>query len=141
VQANKAGLMEIADIFVINKSDRSGSAETRRDLEQMLDLSDLAHDAWRPPIISAVGTTGKGVPELWAAVLEHRASITGSGVLTERREFRLREELRDIVARRLEHKARAICGGDRWEAIQADVLHRRLDPWGAADQMLSGIDA
>jgi LAO/AO transport system kinase len=141
VQANKAGLMEIADIFVINKSDRKGAEETRRDLEQMLDLSDLPHETWRPPIIAAVGTTGKGVPELWDAVLAHRAAITASGVLAERREFRLREELRDIVARRLEQKAREICGGERWDELQHEVLHRRLDPWGAADQMLAAVKA
>src|SRR6187200_1209620 len=72
VQANKAGLMEIADVFVINKADRKGVEETSRDLEQMLDLSDLAHESWRPPILSAVGTTGQGVPELWDAVNAHR---------------------------------------------------------------------
>ena len=60
VQANKAGLMEIADIFVINKADRKGVDETSRDLMQMLDLSDMPHEAWRPPIISAVGTNGAG---------------------------------------------------------------------------------
>ena len=139
VQANKAGLMEIADIFVINKSDRKGTAETRRDLEQMLELSDLSHDAWTPPILTTVGTTAQGVPELWNTVLEHRQFITDHGVLEQRREFRLREELRDIVARRLHQRAREICGGDRWELLQSDVLHRQLDPWGAADQMLSGL--
>ncbi|CAB4802904.1 unannotated protein [freshwater metagenome] len=139
VQANKAGLMEIADIFVINKSDRKGTAETRRDLEQMLELSDLSHDAWTPPILTTVGTTAQGVPELWNTVLEHRQFITDHGVLEQRREFRLREELRDIVARRLHQRAREICGGDRWESLQSDVLHRQLDPWGAADQMLSGL--
>ncbi|MEY2582442.1 MAG: GTPase, partial [Ilumatobacteraceae bacterium] len=61
VQANKAGLMEIADIFVINKADRNGVEETKRDLEQMLELSELAGTAWRPPILSAVATTGQGV--------------------------------------------------------------------------------
>ena len=141
VQANKAGLMEIADIFVINKADRKGAEETRRDLEQMLDLSDLPHESWRPPIIAAVGTTGQGVPELWDAVLAHRDAITTGGVLAERREFRLREELRDIVARRLEQKAREICGGEQWDALQHAVLHRQLDPWGAADQMLAAVKA
>ena len=58
VQANKAGLMEIADVFVINKADRKGVDETRRDLEQMLDLSDLPHEAWRPPIVPTIGSTG-----------------------------------------------------------------------------------
>ncbi len=140
VQANKAGLMEIADIFVINKSDRKGADETSRDLEQMLDLSDLAHDTWRPPILSAVGTTGKGVPELWDAVLQHRTSITNSGILAERREFRMREELRVIVARRLEQRAREITGGQRWDSLQDDVLHRRIDPWSAADEMLAAVE-
>ena len=64
--------MEIADVFVINKADRKGVEETRRDLEQMLDLSDLPHDAWRPTIVTTVANTGEGVPELWDAVLEHR---------------------------------------------------------------------
>lgn len=141
VQANKAGLMEIADIFVINKADRKGVEETRRDIEQMLELSDLAHDAWRPPILATVGSTGEGVPPLWDAVTGHRAFIEGSGELTQRREHRLREELREIVARRLEHRAREICTGDRWERLQADVLERRIDPWSAADEMLKGVGA
>ena len=60
VQANKAGLMEIADVFVINKADRKGVEETSRDLMQMLDLSDMPHDAWRPPIVPTVATSGGG---------------------------------------------------------------------------------
>jgi LAO/AO transport system kinase len=141
VQANKAGLMEIADVFVINKADRKGVEETRRDLEQMLDLSDLASESWRPPILSAVGTTGQGVPEMWDAVLAHREFITGNGVLEQRRHFRMREELRDIVVRRLELRARELCGTERWEALESDVLDRQLDPWGAADEMLKSVDA
>ena len=141
VQANKAGLMEIADIFVINKADRKGVEETRRDIEQMLELSDLAHDAWRPPIIATVGNTGEGVVNLWDAVVEHRASIEGSGELQKRRDFRLREELREIVARRLEQRAREICTGDQWDALQNGVLDRSIDPWSAADEMLKGVGA
>ena len=102
VQANKAGLMEIADIFVINKADRKGVDETRRDLEQMLDLSDIPDGEWRPPIVPTIGSTGEGVPALWDKVHEHRDFITASGELDRRRRFRLREELREIVARRLE---------------------------------------
>lgn len=141
VQANKAGLMEIADVFVINKADRHGVDETRRDLAQMLDLSDLGNEAWRPPILAAVATTGDGVVEVWDEVLRHRDFITGNGVLAARREFRVREELRDIVARRLEQRARELCGGDRWDALQAEVLQRALDPWAAADEMLKGVQA
>ncbi len=141
VQANKAGLMEIADIFVINKADRKGVEETRRDIEQMLELSDLAHDAWRPPIIATIGNTGEGVVTLWDAVLEHRASIEATGELQKRRDFRLREELREIVARRLELRAREICTGEQWETLQDGVLARSIDPWSAADQMLKGVGA
>jgi LAO/AO transport system kinase len=141
VQANKAGLMEIADIFVINKADRKGVEETRRDLEQMLDLSELASETWRPPILTTVSTTAQGVPEVWDAVLAHRTFISKNGVLTRRREFRMREELRDIVARRLEQRAKELCGGDRWESLQNDVLDRQIDPWGAADEMLKSVDA
>ncbi len=141
VQANKAGLMEIADVFVINKADRKGVDETRRDLEQMLDLSDLPHEAWRPPIVSTVGSTGEGVPALWDVVRQHREFITASGELERRRRFRLREELREIVARRLEQRAREICTGERWDALQDGVIDRTLDPWSAADEMLKSVGA
>lgn len=139
VQANKAGLMEIADVFVINKADRNGVAETRRDLEQMLELSDIAADAWRPPILPVVATTNEGVAELWAAVVDHRATIEASGELERRRELRLAQELRDIVARRLELRARQLATGARWDRLEADVAAHRLDPWTAADEMLDGI--
>lgn len=139
VQANKAGLMEIADLFVINKADRPGVDETRRDLEQMLDLSELPSDSWRPPIIPAVGTTGEGVDEVWAAVEKHREYAESSGLLHERREFRTREELREIIVRRLEERARELCTGDRWDELTDAVVARSIDPWAAADEMLGPV--
>lgn len=141
VQANKAGLMEIADVFVINKADRKGVEETRRDLEQMLDLSDLPHDAWRPPIIPTVANAADGVDALWDAVLAHREFATTSGLLEERRTFRISEELREIVAERLRERARQICTGDRWDEVTAEVVDLRRDPWSAADEMLAPVEA
>ncbi len=141
VQANKAGLMEIADVFVINKADRNGVAETRRDLEQMLDLSDLPHESWRPPIVATVGSTGEGVTELWDAVVSHRTYAEQSGQLAERRSFRAGEELREIVANRLREKARSLCTGERWDELTGAVGQQTTDPWTAADEMLSGVDA
>jgi LAO/AO transport system kinase len=70
VQANKAGLMEVADILVINKADRPGADDTRRDLEQMLELSSAR--GWVPPIVATVATTGEGVATLWSEVGRHR---------------------------------------------------------------------
>ena len=141
VQANKAGLMEIADVFVINKADRKGVEETSRDLMQMLDLSDLPHDTWRPPIVPTIGSTGEGVAELWEAVLAHRAYAESSGLLAERRAFRLREELREIVATRLGRRARQVCSGERWDELTDAVVERSTDPWTAADEMLAAVDA
>ena len=144
VQANKAGLMEVADVFVINKADRTGADETRRDLEQMLELSgafdghDDAH-SWRPPIASTVATTGDGVAEVWDAIAAHRQHAEASGLLERRRSRRIREELSEIVARRLEQQARALCGDDRWNDLIASVVQRDVDPWTAADQMIGPL--
>src|SRR3954470_22119778 len=141
VQANKAGLMEVADVFVINKADRPGVDQTRRDLELMLDLSDLADGAWRPPILPVVATSGEGVAEYWQAVVEHRATIEASGEVARRRQFRIGEELGEMIARRLEHRARELTTGDRWTQLQLDVSEHRLDPWTAADEMLGAVGA
>jgi LAO/AO transport system kinase len=141
VQANKAGLMEIADVFVINKADRKGVEETSRDLMQMLDLSDLPHDAWRPPIVPTVATSGEGITDVWDAVLAHRDHAETSGQLAERRSFRLREELREIVAQRLGRRARQLCSGERWDELTDEVVGRTTDPWTAADEMLAAVDA
>ena len=141
VQANKAGLMEIADIFVINKADRKGAEETKRDLEQMLDLSDIGKDDWRPPIVQTSAVSGEGVSELWDTVLKHRDFMMSSGNLAQRRAFRLREELRAIVERRLELRAREICTGEKWDGLEQQVLNHTVDPWAAADDMLKGIGA
>jgi len=138
VQANKAGLLEIADIFVINKADRPGVDQTRRDLEQMLELSDFAKDAWQPTIVTTVGTTGEGADGLWHAIDEHRQHATADGSLAKRRDQRLRNELRAIIVRRLEHRAQEICTGGRWEEIQNEMLSRSRDPWSSADEMLHG---
>ena len=109
-------------------------------LEQMLELSNLADDVWHPPILSVVATTNEGVAEYWDAVVAHRAAIEASGELVRRRQFRVGEELREIVARRLEQRARQLATGERWDQLQADVAERRVDPWTAADEMLEGIE-
>ena len=144
VQASKAGLMEVADVFVINKADRAGVDETRRDLDQMLDLAGPAewptHEAptnWRPPIVQTVATEGIGIVELWDAVTAHRRHAAESGLLDRRRAARLREELGEIVSRRLRQRAREVCGEDRWRRLTDAVVERRLDPWAAADEMIA----
>lgn len=111
VQANKAGLLEVADVFVINKADRPGASDARRDLELMLDLSHVSgqedESGYRPPIIMATATEGDGINELWAAVVAHRDHLVDHGRLTVRRAARLHYE----VANRIDGQLRAAAAG------------------------------
>jgi LAO/AO transport system kinase len=135
VQANKAGLLEIADLFVVNKADREGATQTARDLELMLDLS--GHSGWRPPIVETVATTADGVDELWDAVGTHRAHLEAGSGLARRREERLGEELRGIVLARLQERADEQCRGERFDKLVALVAARELDPYAAAAELLA----
>jgi LAO/AO transport system kinase len=134
VQANKAGLLEIADVLVVNKADRDGAADTVRDLEMMLELA--GDRDWRPPIVQTVATDSRGVDDLWRAVLDHRAYLEADGRLERRRDERLRDELRAIVHERLRAGAEERCHGERFDQLVAQVAARKLDPYAAADELL-----
>ena len=134
VQANKAGLMEIADIFVINKSDRPGAGDTRRDVEQMLSMRDRS--GWWPPVIDTVATTGAGVAELLDAVASHRRHLVDSGELERRRRTRAEAELRAVIAAELAERARTVGDDAGFDAAVEAILGRSLDPWSAASQLL-----
>jgi LAO/AO transport system kinase len=136
VQAAKAGLMEIADIFVVNKADRAGAAETVRDLQGMLDLAGTP--AWRPPVVCTTATTGDGITELWDAIEEHRAFLEAEGRVAQRRRERQVDELRAIVRARLEARADALTRGDHFEQLVDAVIARRCDPYRAVDELLEG---
>jgi len=135
VQANKAGLLEIADVLVVNKADREGAADTVRDLEQMLELA--GERDWRPPIVETVATEGRGVEDLWQAILDHRAHLEANGLLERRRDSRLREELRAIVFERVRERVDATCHGERFDGLVSKVAARELDPYAAADELLT----
>ncbi|MCU1502863.1 MAG: putative metallochaperone MeaB, partial [Ilumatobacteraceae bacterium] len=139
VQASKAGLLEIADVFVINKADRHGVDETRRDLELMIDLAARSDEGWRPPILSTVATDGSGVAEVWAAVAGHRDASTRSGELERRRATRRLDGLRRLLARRLDQLAREATSTDAWRTIESEVANGALDPWTAADRLLAAF--
>jgi GTPase len=134
VQANKAGLLEIADVLVVNKADREGAADTVRDLQVMLELA--GEREWRPPIVETVATDSRGIDDLWQAVLDHRAHLESDGRLERRRDARLREELRAIVHERLRAGADERCSDERFDQLVAQVAARKLDPYAAADELL-----
>jgi LAO/AO transport system kinase len=136
VQAAKAGLMEIADVFVVNKADRPGAAETVADLDGILELAvDLE---WRPPVVCTTATTGEGVSDLWDAIRQHRSFLESTQLVTERRHARQAAELRAIAAARLQERAAALTRGDRFDALVDDVVARRRDPYDAAAVLLDG---
>jgi LAO/AO transport system kinase len=134
VQTAKAGLMEIADVFVVNKADRAGVAETQSDLAGMLELA--SRRVWRPPIVRTVATTGEGVDELFAAIVAHRAHLEETGDADARRRARLEEELRALVAAEMLERASKLCSGPRFEAIVDEVVRRARDPYAAVDELL-----
>jgi LAO/AO transport system kinase len=134
VQAAKAGLLEIADLFVVNKADRPGAPETARDLEGMLDLAGELE--WRPPVLLTVATEGTGVAELWDALRAHREFLEANGLVEPRRRNRVRDELRALVAEQLREQATAIGSGARFDALVEQVAAREIDPFTAAAELL-----
>jgi LAO/AO transport system kinase len=137
VQANKAGLLEVADVFVVNKADRDGVDATVRDLVSMLEFASGA--AWTPPIVTTVATTGEGVDDLWDAVTAHRAHLVATGLLERRRRERLRNEVRDLVTAHLLHVAEARCHGPRFDAIIDEQRRSSVDPQEIAEQLVAEI--
>jgi LAO/AO transport system kinase len=137
IQANKAGLMETADIFVINKADMPGAAQSRRDLEQMLDLS--TPGAWRPPVLETVAATGEGVDALWAEIGRHRAFLSEEGLLEPSRRARLHREFRLVLRARIESEIDRLGTNPRFAELSDAVVDHRLDPYAAAEELLSHV--
>jgi LAO/AO transport system kinase len=134
IQANKAGLMEIADLFVINKADRAGTRETRRDLELMLDLS--APEAWRPTIVETVASEGKGVAELWDAIGEHRNHLVTSGRLEVARRTRMEREFHQVLLIRLQEVINEMEDQGSFVGALEELAAGASDPYRAADEVL-----
>jgi LAO/AO transport system kinase len=134
VQANKAGLMEIADIFVINKSDRRGADDTRRDIQQMLELSSLGD--WEPPILMTVGTEGDGAQELWTTIGEHRSYLEQSGELSSRRRNRIKAELLKILNWSLEARVQRVLDSPKSAELHEKLESGEIDPYAAAERLL-----
>ncbi len=134
LQAAKAGLLEVADLFVINKADRPGAAEAAQDLRQMLALG--GEREWMPPILDTVATTGQGVEGLWAAVAGHRAHLEGSGLLTERRGERVEQELRRVLGALLGERLDRLASSEEYRRAIEDLRSGRVDPYEVADNLL-----
>jgi len=141
VQASKAGILEIADVFVVNKADREGADDAVRDLRNMLRMGPKGE--WEPPIVRTSTLTGDGIDELWEAVEKHRDFGERSGELARRRRSRTLEEVQSMVAFRLGRRAAALLRGERdgGEGLADDLAARRIDPYRAAEILLSEVMA
>ncbi|MHB8717898.1 MAG: methylmalonyl Co-A mutase-associated GTPase MeaB [Candidatus Dormibacteria bacterium] len=135
VQVIKAGILEIADIFVVNKADVPGASKVARELRDLVRQT-AGHGAWQAPVVQTVGTTGDGVDELVEAIEKHHAAIAESGELERRRQERLRAEIEAIVVERAAERARrAMNEGTMGVELSGDLS--RVDPYVVADRILN----
>jgi LAO/AO transport system kinase len=129
VQASKAGILEIADVFVVNKADRDGAGEAVRDLEVMLKLGpDLE---WTPPVVKTSTQAHQGIDDLWEAIERHRKHLESTGALERRRRGRILREVEDMVSVRLRHRAADLLERGALESLADDLAARRVDPYRA----------
>ena len=136
VQALKAGIMEIADIFVVNKCDREGADRMVTSIESNLALQTFGEGEWRPPIVKTEATTGRGVPELWETIKAFRAHSAGARAkrLKARNEFRLR----DLLTHRFLHYVEGVMlGPEQFDSLVERIAKREVDPYTAASDILS----
>jgi LAO/AO transport system kinase len=136
VQALKAGIMEIADIFVVNKADREGADRTVAYIEAMLSLQTFDEGAWRPPILRTEATAGRGVAGLLEAIERFRSHTAGEQ--GARRRARAEWRLRELLARRfLDHLEDAVLAPGEFDRTLDEIAGRELDPYSAADRMIA----
>jgi LAO/AO transport system kinase len=139
IQAAKAGILEIGDVYLVNKADRDGADQVRRELRNMIALAERSDDGWRPPIVQTVAHTGQGIDEVVAALEGHREWMVASGELEQRRVRRARDEIEAIAVTALR---------ERWGDVHAhgdldDLAHQvaagTSDPYRAANQLLESL--
>ena len=138
IQAAKAGILEIGDVYVVNKADRDGAHQVVRDLRGVLSLG-VVEGAWRPPIVSTVAQTGEGIDKLVAAIDRHWAALAESGDLATRRTRRARNEIEAIALTSLRGRFGDLHGNDALDALAEQVVSGSSDPYAAADSLLAAL--
>jgi LAO/AO transport system kinase len=135
VQVAKAGILEIADVFVVNKSDREGAGAAARDLEQMIRMGSAAE--WTPPVVRTSAQRSEGIDELWEAMGRHRAHLEESGQLEQKRRGRLLREVEGLAGERLRGGVRDALASD--PELADEVAARTTDPYRAADILIERL--
>nr|WP_236727711.1 methylmalonyl Co-A mutase-associated GTPase MeaB [Caldanaerobacter subterraneus] len=137
IQAIKAGIMEIADVFVVNKSDREGADKTVLELNMMLDL-DMPKE-WRPPVVKAVAQEGKGIGEVLEKIHSHKEYLISSGQLEERRKNRIKMEITESVKNKLMKDVFAKMGNEEFDQKIQKVMAKEIDPYTVAEALYRQI--
>ncbi|MFE1176939.1 methylmalonyl Co-A mutase-associated GTPase MeaB [Streptomyces sp. NPDC058773] len=140
IQAAKAGILEIGDVYVVNKADRDGADATARELNHMLGLGESrAPGDWRPPIVKTVAARGEGVDEVVEALEKHRAWMEERGVLAQRRLSRAAHEVETIAVTALRERIGDLRGDRRLDALAERIVSGETDPYRAADELVDGL--
>jgi LAO/AO transport system kinase len=136
VQVAKAGILEIADVFVVNKADKEGPDDAVRELKNMLRMGPKME--WTPPIVKTSTVTGEGVDDLWEAIDGHRKHQEASGGLEEKRRKRIVEEVKSMVAFQLRERTSDLLAGEAGELVRG-LDERRIDPYAAAKSLMESV--
>ncbi|AGM08936.1 methylmalonyl Co-A mutase-associated GTPase MeaB [Amycolatopsis keratiniphila] len=141
IQAAKAGVLEIADVFVVNKADREGADATVHDLKQMISLvrREIRGPSWRQPIVRTVASRGEGVEDVVQALDEHHDWLVRREELPRRRAARARDEVEAIAVQRLRAELVDLRSGDRLAELAELVVARKLDPFAAAEELIADL--
>jgi LAO/AO transport system kinase len=140
IQAIKAGILEIADIFVVNKADRPGADQTAAELRMLLSLdAERKERAWRVPIVKTSAATGEGIAELADKLAAHLTSLKETGQLANRSGRQARSEMLALLHAALLERIEATVGADEWNRLIEDVVERQTDPYTAADVLARRI--
>ncbi len=137
VQVAKAGILEVADVFVVNKADRDGAEAVARDLRQMLHLGEAT--PWQVPVVLTVAERGDGVGQLVEAVAAHRAHLAAGGELDRRRRSRAAREIEEVALADLRAELGELGHGEALDALAEQVAAGKLGPYSAADQLLAAV--
>jgi LAO/AO transport system kinase len=138
VQAAKAGILEVADVYVVNKSDRDGVNDAVRDLNLMLRTGE--HGDWLPPVVRTSTVSGEGMGELWESVVKHRTHLESTGRLEARRRARLLAEVQNMVGARLRARAAAALESEEGRDLADALAAGETDPYGAASTLLGRLE-
>lgn len=138
IQALKAGILEIADIFVVNKADRPGADQAAAELRMLLSLAakqPKSPDVWRVPILKTSATQREGIAELVDALFRHRAFLSESGQLAQRNQRQVRSEVLALLQHALGQRLKQEVAEEEWQRLIDAVVERRANPYGVADQL------